>query len=246
MNLLSFKNEYKIIFEDRDFLIVQKPHGVPSVPLFGFDGINLLSLIAETNQEVLSAAATARNKIEGGIMHRIDNETFGLVLVARNSDAADFFYNEQKAGRIVKGYTAITARNFNYTEGFPTPLFETIPLNAFPISIQSKFRYYGKGRKSVRPVRLDEKREKILKKAEKNIYTTDVISIEENDGKQFTFRVSLSKGFRHQVRCHLAWHGYPIIGDKIYGGMENHFLQLYADSICFLHPGTKQKVCFEI
>jgi 23S rRNA pseudouridine1911/1915/1917 synthase len=78
------------------------------------------------------------------------------------------------------------------------------------VAIESGFRPYGPGRKTVRPViNADLPPEKI--------YRTGVLALESQKGFA-VFKVLIQRGFRHQIRCHLAWLGFPLVNDPLYGG----------------------------
>lgn len=89
--------------------------------------------------------------------------------------------------------------------------------------ITSSFRSYGKKGASVRPLLNSDTRE----------YKT-IVEKESED----SFICTITRGFRHQIRCHLSWSGYPIIGDLQYGGKENEKLMLEAISISFPYKNS--------
>jgi 23S rRNA pseudouridine1911/1915/1917 synthase len=172
-----------------------------------------------------------RKKFEGGLVHRLDFETQGLVLCARTNKALKFFVDQQEKGLIVKEYEALTA-------SMQTDKILTV--------IESSFRPYGKGRKEVRPVPVGNP-----------IYKTEILSCEKTEDQCF-FRLRISKGYRHQIRCHMAWIGQPIVNDYIYGNYKKEsgqvygkpgmdaFLALRASSIAFNDPDTGKRKQFTI
>ena len=116
-------------------------------------------------------------------------------------------------------------------EGFPNLNFapqrlcgiecENISSREFPFIIESYFRPYGPGRKSVRPVIEDGKKHKEIAKDNGGFYKTEIINIEdacEGFGRIFTLRIK--RGFRHQIRCHLCWAGFPIKNDPLYSSKQ--------------------------
>jgi 23S rRNA pseudouridine1911/1915/1917 synthase len=133
--------------------------------------------------------------------------------------------------------------------GFPLPpIFD---IGQLPINVFSAFRPYGRGRKAVRPVicRSTLTEEKILCKNRKpckiamdqgNPYKTEIFNIEQDEADNlFRFKVRLYRGFRHQIRCHLAWLGYPLLNDPLYGGKNtNQQLALFAQALMFKNPET--------
>jgi 23S rRNA pseudouridine1911/1915/1917 synthase len=217
---------------DDSFIAAYKPPRMHSVPLRSDEEGSLLHWCAARYPEIL--AVQGQKTVEGGALHRLDYETRGLVLFARTQKALDYFRAEQKAGRFVKTYTAETAKiPRTPPAGFP-PKPDGLPLGGG--SIESGFRHYGPGRREVRPV------------ADGDLYRTAILAVEEAANLRWT--VSLTRGFRHQIRCHLAWLGYPILGDALYGGsIDSGFSKAHPPNLCltatelhFIHPTTGKPV----
>ena len=117
------------------------------------------------------------------------------------------------------------------------------------ILIQSKFRNYGPKGREVRPV-LENENTYAQKKASNKLYSTEILEVNKFDN-YYKIHCKINAGYRHQVRCHLAWAGFPIINDKIYNSscVENNSvgnLQFYASKLEFYHPKTNQLVKFAI
>jgi 23S rRNA pseudouridine1911/1915/1917 synthase len=215
----------------------------------------------EPQQSALSEAITlfpeiaaiqskaGRNQAEGGLIHRIDTETRGLLLFARTQDAYDLFMQEQKNDRLVKEYTAFC--DFlpdirSLLEGFP-------PSPCLPV-IESRFRSWGKGAKEVRPVTA-ESGKFAEKKAGNRSYKTEIkLEAPDSGNVRQTFKATctIPRGFRHQVRCHLAWAGYPVIGDALYHPKyrngQNARVQMlfFASALCFKSPVTGEYLRIEL
>ncbi|MCL2196645.1 MAG: pseudouridine synthase [Treponema sp.] len=180
------------------------------------------------------------------LMHRLDYETNGLVLFAKNEKSFNFFKELQDRGEFIKEYSAIcepTGSN-KTDDGFPdNNLAFSAPLrlceNSFVIN--SYFRPYGKGRKLVRPVIEDGKKHKEVAKDNGGFYKTDIININNN-----IFTVQIKRGFRHQIRCHLCWIGYPIINDPLYPQCIDlqpaDLLALRSHALFFADPGNGKKL----
>lgn len=213
--------ETRVIYESRDLLAFYKEKGLATVPLKNNEGDSLLKRIGEIYPEVLSVKG--KNPWEGGIIHRLDTPTSGLVLAARNQDAYDELHRAQKEDLILKRYRAEVSKKENLLPGF-----EDFPYkwNGEKLSILSYFRSYGVKGASVRPVMLNKRN------IAGSIYRTDIIKIDEN-----TFDAVITRGFRHQIRCHLSWAGYPITGDDRYGGDDNPYLLLESYSMKFPFKG---------
>ena len=230
--------------KENPFLVISKPSGLPTAPLSAQDTNNALYLAAQTFPEIFSV--NGKKEIEHGLIHRIDTVTEGLILIATTQDAYENFINQQKNNNFTKFYTAICQKNQNKKEVFPDfPQQNIFYQNEF--KIQSYFRYFGPGRKEVRPVPIESLNKTQQKKVEgTSIYTTNVkIISEQND----TVKVecNITKGFKHQVRCHLAWANLPIKNDPIYNKNANPSEQIafYASKLQFLHPITNQIITFQ-
>lgn len=186
-----------LLFEDDNFLLLDKPHGMPTVPLKtqALQG-TLLEQAALLCPKILEVKG--KNSWEGGALHRLDTATAGLVLFAKNQLFYEMMKKLQEDSLFEKYYIAQTFEN-NSLKGYDIEEKTDI------ITISSYFRPFGPKAKQVRAT-LDEK-----KASPKILYKTGVIR-DEN-----TFYCTIAKGFRHQIRAHLAWTGHPIIGDRLYG-----------------------------
>jgi 23S rRNA pseudouridine1911/1915/1917 synthase len=222
---------------------VYKPPRMHSVPVRPDGGGTLLAWCAARFPDVLKVCG--RKPVEGGAVHRLDYETRGLLLFARTEDAALFFRAEQAAGRFVKFYHAQTAAHARVPPaGFPPyPVCGTLPApDGFCIA--SGFRAYGRGRAAVRPVLTEGG-------GTAAVYQTNVLSVRRH-GALLHWHVRLTRGFRHQIRCHAAWAGFPLSGDTLYGGSfgtptgtPDGTLALTAAALAFTHPKTGRPVHIE-
>jgi len=197
-----------IIEETADYAVVFKPPQMHSAPLKKKEGGALLEWYADNSPPVYD------------IMHRLDFETHGLVLFAKNSKSYEYFKTLQDCGGFVKEYSALCAEAANSVpiEGFPPPpdFAACEPSPEKPQIIESYFRPYGPGRKLVRPVIEDGKKHREVAADNGGFYRTEIIS---RDGNVFTLRIK--RGFRHQIRCHLSWIGFPILNDPLYSRAED-------------------------
>lgn len=207
-----------VAFEEAAYIVAYKPARIHCAPLKAGEGGTLVDWCAALFPEI--PAVRGRKPVEGGLVHRLDFETRGLVLFARTQEAFDHVAREQEAGRFVKEYTACSAKQNvpGLLPGFPPPPPLPEMLNG-PFTVASGFRPFGEGRKTVRPVSVlsAAKKEKALDRG--GPYTTEIL--EKNDAEDAVFfKLRLNRGFRHQIRCHLAWLGFPITGDTLYGGVN--------------------------
>jgi 23S rRNA pseudouridine1911/1915/1917 synthase len=157
------------------------------------------------------------NAYEYGLLHRLDYETRGLVIFAKTIESFYALHELQKNNLLIKNYTARCICNnvHAFKKGFPPAPDISFPKT--PCIIESAFRAYGPHRKEVRPV---------VTNAEA-AYKTTILNIQPDDDA-YIFNIQITKGFRHQIRCHLAWAGYPIIGDPLYNNDGEAMLELCA------------------
>ena len=242
--------EPQIIAAEEGFLVVYKPPRMHSAPFACSTGETLLDFCLGKFPEILSFPG--RKAGEGGLLHRLDYETQGLMLIARNAKSMEALLGLHREGKIIKGYSALVARSDMVPPGFP------IKMPGFPIKtpgfpketpgfkIKSAFRPYGPGRKAVRPV-LPEKNA-----GRSQVYSTEILRggpfSEAGLAGVFSLSLRITKGFRHQIRCHLAWLGLPILNDSLYGGLSfgSGLLALRAASIAFNDPFSGEERDFSI
>ncbi|MGL4986714.1 MAG: pseudouridine synthase [Treponemataceae bacterium] len=231
-----------IHIEHNHFVVIEKPHGLPTLPLHNPAEDTALAQAIELFPEI--------KKIEGrnqdyGLLHRLDSATHGLILIALCQKAYDFFLLQQENQGIKKIYKTICNKSDFQLDGFPKITNDEREKKA-PFEIQSFFRPFGVGQKSVRPV-FEGFENKNKKKITKKLYRTQVAQKIILPKNLFSFTCVIRNGFRHQIRSHLAWIGYPIVGDELYNPIQsNQSLQLHATALDFLHPITEQKLHFEI
>ena len=233
----------KILFENQNFLIVFKERGIATAPLSfdQFENNNILSKIVKLYPDVQNVKNSLK-ECEYGLVHRIDTDTKGIVLIARNTQTWNFFRKIQSANLFKKEYLAFCYKNPDLQEGFPICPFQ---LKKDQI-ITSKFRHYGPKSAQVRPVLLDSGNTFASKKASDKIYSTKILNFEnlseKGENEKFRIKCSITQGFRHQVRCHLAWLGFPVIADKVYGFQDKiesrieSQMQFYATALEFPEP----------
>ena len=186
----------------KPFAIIDKPSGLPSAPLTLDDTNNAFYEASKLFPELLDVKG--KKEIEHGLLHRLDTATSGLIIIAANQEFYNFLQNEQQAGKIIKYYraqcnvlTSITNKN--------------------EIEIESYFRPFGPGRKEVRPVTEDSGKAALQKLGKKVLYKTCIKILSYDDEKKIAeVECKIINGYRHQVRCHLAWIGLPVVNDKIY------------------------------
>ncbi len=226
---------------DKPFLVIYKPKGLPSAPLNEDDTENALSQAAAIFPQIKSVCG--KKAVEYGLLHRLDTATDGLMVIAASQECYDFLSAEQAEGRFVKTYTAlcdIRPENFKELGGFPPDLPSTAPSENGKnqtFTAVSYFRPYGEGRKEVRPVTEKSGKAALSKLGKKKLYTTKIL-IEKQSENCAKATCEITEGYRHQVRCHLAWSGYPVIGDELYNSDKKKAENLLfsATKISFEYP----------
>ncbi|QHX43514.1 RNA pseudouridine synthase [Treponema vincentii] len=240
--------------------------------------------IRPTGRRIREAQVRGKKAIEAGLLHRLDTDTRGLVLFAKDQAVYDFLAARQEAGQIIKTYCAFVeptlsrAMEYNGYSFNATELATLKELSAaqrgiaakeriavqLPLTLESQFRNFGPGAKRVAPVVSGSRHYK----KDGRLYTTvietiDILPspIDGNDTVPETVCESLSppppirlccrlsRGYRHQVRAHLAAAGLPIVGDPLYAPQGTEAppeaaqvsLQLYAVSLAFPDPENPQQ-----
>lgn len=226
----------KIFFEDKlkyPFIIIDKPRGLPSAPIHEGDD-SALTQCLELFPEIKNVKG--KKEIEYGLCHRIDTDTKGLILIALTQEFYDYIQKVQDEGKFYKIYKALCSFNpdcGSVEEGYPfKPFYASIDDDDFDVMVSSYFRPYGPKRAMVRPV-TEESGKYSMKKAGTTSYETQMF-FKRLTKDSYLADCRISKGYRHQVRCHLSWCGFPIKGDKIYNPKI-----ITGDSFCFTACGLE-------
>ncbi|HHX57344.1 MAG TPA: RluA family pseudouridine synthase [Clostridiales bacterium] len=206
----------KIVYEDDHLLVVNKPKGMVVHPAVGNYNGTLVNALLYCCEGKLSSI---NGVIRPGIVHRIDKNTSGLLIVAKN-DKAHLGLSEQiKSHSFTREYESIVWGHFKDNSG-------TIDL---PIG-RSHF---------------DRKKMCVTERNSKNAITHyEVIA----DYRQYThLRIRLETGRTHQIRVHMSYAGHPVLGDDVYGkaykGIDGQCL--HAKKIGFIHPITEEYMEFD-
>jgi 23S rRNA pseudouridine1911/1915/1917 synthase len=224
-------SEPYIVYSDGGYAILYKPPLMHCAPLKSGETRTLVAWCAERFSSFFSVHG--KKAVEGGLFHRLDYETSGLVFVALTQDVMDVMQVQQADGLFVKEYEAVVSAGRTALPGFPRHL-PAVHAGLFAGGlVESGFRRYGPRGKSVRPIYSGR------------IYRTEILDTEildterAEDAEALRVRLRIKQGFRHQIRCHLAWIGFPILGDSLYGGAASPDpLALCAVRLDFSDPLT--------
>ncbi len=203
----------RVIFEDTDILLVNKPSGLLTIP-DGFDSSleNLAALLGNHYGRVW-------------VVHRLDKDTSGLVLFARNAKAHQELNRQFRERQVHKVYLALAA---------PAPSWEILDIN-LPLLINAGHSHLTKveahhGKMAQTSFKILEKKMKVC-----------------------MLECQPVTGYRHQIRAHLYTQGMGILGDVLYKPVKQADLKLQAprlmlqaQALHFTHPTTNQPVSFSI
>lgn len=241
--------------KENPFVIIYKPHNLPSAPLSERDTDNALYQASLLFPEINNVKG--RKEIEKGLVHRLDTVTSGLMMIATDQKYYDCMLEIQAKDQFVKQYLAVSdicTDNAVTLGGFPPVSVNAEKLCCNDnVCTKSFFRAYGDGSKEVRPVTEQSGMAALKKLKSKTEYTTD-IQVFESDGKKAKVLCTISKGYRHQVRCHLAWNGLPVVNDPLYNSLtkvnfvekENEDIMFEACSLEFPHPFSGEMIRFGV
>ena len=210
----------KIIYEDNDLLVVEKPAGIIVYPENTPKMKTLIDLLIESHPELKNTGTPPRY----GIVHRLDKDTSGIILVAKNKNALMFLQKQFKERKATKRYLALVNGVIKEDKGKIETLIGRSPKNRK----KQKVYLYG-----------DPNSEK--KRQAKTFYR-----VIERFKKHTLLEIEPKTGRKHQIRCHLAWMHHPIVGDKLYGfkdspslSLDRHFL--HASYLKIILPSKKEK-----
>jgi 23S rRNA pseudouridine1911/1915/1917 synthase len=197
-----------IVHEDRHILVIAKPAGLVVHPAPGnWSGTLLNALLAHDGQ----AAQLPR----AGIVHRLDKDTSGLMVVARSREAMDRLVAMIAAREVSRQYVALAHRPW---EGAGTRHVEAPigrdPRNRLRMAVVDPARHPGKP-------------------------ASTIFELIENALQGCWVRATLQTGRTHQIRVHMAHIGHPLVGDSLYGGAPAAGMQrqaLHAYRLAFAHP----------
>ncbi len=207
-----------VIYEDNDIIVINKPKGMVVHPANGNPDGTLVNAVMNLCKDSLSGIG---GEIRPGIVHRLDKDTSGAIIVAKNDKAHIILSEQLKNHEVKKTYLALVRGIIKENEA-------TINM---PIARSKK----------------DRKKMDVDKNGKEAITHFKVLGRYKN--KYTLLQINLETGRTHQIRVHLSHIGYPIIGDEVYSNGKNEWNVsgqcLHAWKLEFIHPITGKKISLE-
>lgn len=217
LDVLPQKIDLCIIYEDEHLLVVNKPKGMVVHPAAGNPDKTLVNALLYHCGDSLSGI---NGILRPGIVHRIDKDTSGLLMVAKNDFAHRSLAEQIKEHSFYREYEAVVYGNVKNDSGIIDA-----PIGRHPV---------------------DRKKMAVTEKNSKNAVTHYQV-VERYSG--FTHvRLKLETGRTHQIRVHMAYIGHPVAGDAVYGPKKVitslNGQCLHAKTLGFVHPATGENLLF--
>ncbi len=209
--------DLKILYQDEDVAVVFKPSGMVVHPAAGNESGTLVNALM-MHLDHLSGIG---GEIRPGIVHRIDKDTSGLLLVAKNDRAHVSLSEQIKAHTVHRAYKAIVIGGMKQDEGEIDAPIGRHPTDRKRMAIVSDGREARTHWQVLQPLR-----------------------------GATLIEARLTTGRTHQIRVHMASIGHPVLGDPVYGPKRSPYpvtggQLLHAYRIGFVHPTTKEEMLFE-
>lgn len=206
--------DFEIVYEDQDLAVINKPQGVVVHPCSSTRSGTLVNGLLFKIKDL----SGINGELRPGIVHRLDKETSGLLVVAKNDFAHIDLAEQIKNKTCHRNYLALLDGNLKDDNGRVETFIKRDPKDRKKMSVQSD------GRIAITNYR-------VLQRFEKTCFVEFI----------------LETGRTHQIRVHAKYLHHPIIGDKVYGkevkGLEGQLLHAYK--LSFVHPRTKERMTFE-
>ncbi len=206
-----------IVYEDEWLLVVNKPKGMVVHPAAGNESGTLVNALLFHCGDSLSGIGGV---LRPGIVHRIDKDTSGLLIVAKNDEAHHFLAEQIKEHSFTREYEAVVYGNVKNDKGTINA-----PIGRHPVK-RKEMAVVGVGGRDA---------------------TTHFTVLSRSNGFSYV-RLKLETGRTHQIRVHMSYIGYPLAGDEVYGPRkcikELGGQCLHARKIGFIHPKTKEYMEF--
>lgn len=220
LNVVPENIKIDIVYEDEDIIIVNKEKGMVVHPANGNYTGTLVNALMYSHKDELSSI---NGTIRPGIVHRIDKDTSGILVIAKNDSAHKVLSDQFKEHNINRKYIALV-KGIVKDDEFTINL----PIGRSPKDRQKMAVVYKNSRNAVTHI-------KVLKR----FYSSNVTLVE----------AKLETGRTHQIRVHMSYMHYPLVGDEVYGKKDTKFKvngqMLHARILGIIHPRTGKYMEFE-
>jgi 23S rRNA pseudouridine1911/1915/1917 synthase len=205
-----------IIYEDDVLLVVNKPAGMVVHPAYGHSSGTLVNAVLARCPQIADVGGADR----AGVVHRLDKDTSGLIIVAKDEATRTALQRQFKRRQVAKTYLALVEDQVQPREGVVDA-----------------------------PVGRNKRQRKKMAVVQSGREARTLYRAIEYFPNHTLLEVRPHTGRTHQVRVHLAWLGYPLVGDTVYGRRRQRLLRsrhfLHAAQLCFTHPTTGEEIEFE-
>jgi 23S rRNA pseudouridine1911/1915/1917 synthase len=206
-----------ILFEDEHLIVVNKPVGIVVHPAPGHSTGTLVHALLYHCQELSGIGGVQRP----GIVHRLDRDTSGVMVVAKTDEAHSSLSEQLKSCQLTRSYVTVV-------HGLVKMLSGRIEA---PI---------GRHRKDRKKMAVDQ---------EKGRYALSLYRVIQHYPEHTSLHVELKTGRTHQIRVHMKYIHHPVVGDPVYGNSSKNNLNmarqaLHAQTITFLHPVSQERMEF--
>jgi 23S rRNA pseudouridine1911/1915/1917 synthase len=219
LDVLPEKADIDIVYEDRDVLVVNKPKGMVVHPAAGNYSGTLVNALMEYCKDDLS---DINGVIRPGIVHRIDKDTSGILVIAKNNIAHERLSDRLKSHDIKRVYMALVEGIIREDSGKIDA-----PIGRHPVDRKKMAVNIKNGRRAVTNF-------KVLERFKNATY----------------IEVKLETGRTHQIRVHMSYIGHPVIGDAVYGKKKQEYgvkgQALHAKVLGFVHPVKGDYMEFDV
>ena len=215
----------EIVHEDDTLVVVNKPAGLVVHPAAGIHSGTLANALAYHFQQLPNASS-----VRPGIVHRLDRDTSGLLVVAKTESALENLSDQFRARTVYKSYVALVHGRVKSDSGRIEQPLARDPSN------RTRMAVVRGGRSAL-----------------------SIYHVTRRFNRFTVLDVELKTGRTHQIRVHLAWAKHPVVGDETYGGGRDNTIQdpklrsqirnlgrhvLHAEKLAFTHPATNERVQF--
>jgi len=200
-----------VLYEDDQIVVVDKPIGMVVHPGAGTTTTTLVEALLASRD-----LAPSDDPVRPGIVHRLDKDTSGAIVVAKTADALASLQRQFSEREVTKAYLALVEGRFAENEGEIDAPITRDPTRPRRMCVR------GTGRRAVTMFRV----------------------LEQSADHSLLLAQPLT-GRTHQIRVHFAYIGHPVLGDALYGGPPADRMMLHAWTLSLTHPETGQRITFE-